>query len=112
MGHVLSVWFEGMPAAIGWPGGGTYVELVMLAGRSHDPLSPLSRVNSTKIVIFSSSCFITTVIYYIIVANGLMSTYEQSKRPISASGTGYPITLIFCRSRLLLSQVFIIVVVF
>ena len=23
VGHVLRVWFEGMPAAIGWPGGGT-----------------------------------------------------------------------------------------
>ena len=23
VGHVLRAWFEGMPAAIGWPGGGT-----------------------------------------------------------------------------------------
>ena len=23
VGHVLRVWFEGMPAAIDWPGGGT-----------------------------------------------------------------------------------------
>jgi hypothetical protein len=24
VGHVLRVWFEGMPAAISWPGGGTW----------------------------------------------------------------------------------------
>ena len=27
--HVLRVWFEGMPAAIGWPGGGTGCMTVM-----------------------------------------------------------------------------------
>ena len=26
VGHVLRVWFEGMPAAIGWPGGGVIAD--------------------------------------------------------------------------------------
>ena len=86
MGHVLRVWFEGMPAAIGWPGGGTLPYRGTFRSRG---ISILTRVIPIEVVFISDYSHyryvLSLMFYFVDWSITLLWDYSPSIVPTAAT---------------------------